>query len=186
MDRREAIKRAALFVGGSILMPDILKAWGSPTIENSAFRISLAQENTLAEVCETIIPTTKTPGAKAAGVPDFIKKMLADCYEKAQSDAFMKGLDKLDADAKAQFNKSFADITAQQRIELLKSVEKQAYEDRKASPRTPQFFFIAKELTVTGFFTSEIGCTQVLRYEPVPGRYDGAAPYKKGDRAWAT
>lgn len=186
MDRREAIKRAALLVGGSVLMPDILKAWSSPTIENQSFRISLAQEATLAEVCETIIPTTDTPGAKAAGVPDFVKKMLADCYEKEQSTTFMKGLDKIDADAQSQFGKSFANITSQERIEIMKQVEKQAIEDRKASPKTPQFFFLAKELTILGFFTSEIGCTQVLRYEPVPGRYDGAFPYKKGDKAWAT
>ena len=87
MDRREAIKRAALLVGGSIMMPDILKAWTSPTITNKAFRISLTQDQTLAELCETIIPTTDTPGAKAAGVADFVKKMLADCYEKKVSDA---------------------------------------------------------------------------------------------------
>jgi Gluconate 2-dehydrogenase subunit 3 len=186
MDRREAIKRAALLVGGSILMPDILKAWTHPVIENKTFSISFLQEQTLAEVCETIIPTTNTPGAKAAGVPDFIKKMLADCYEKPSSDAFMKGLDKLNADATTQFGKSYADIAPEQRIELLKAVEKQAYEDRKAAPKEPQFFFLAKELTVIGYFTSEIGCTQALRYEPVPGRYDGALPYKKGDKAWAT
>lgn len=186
MDRREAIKRAALLMGGTILMPDIIKAWTQPTIENPSFSMTFAQDATLAEVCETIIPTTKTPGAKAAGVPDFVKKMLADCYEKAQSDAFMKGLDQLDADSKAQFGKTFAEVTPEQRIQLLKAVEQKATDERKASPQKPQFFFLAKELTITGYFTSEIGCTQALRYEPVPGRYDGALPYKKGDKAWAT
>ena len=70
MDRREAIKRAAIMVGGSILMPDILKAWNAPTvIENPFFKITAAQEALIAEIAETIIPTTATPGAKAAGVP---------------------------------------------------------------------------------------------------------------------
>ena len=199
MDRREAIKRAALLVGGSIMMPDILKAWTSPTITNKAFRISLTQDQTLVELCETIIPTTDTPGAKAAGVADFVKKMLADCYEKKVSDAFMAGLDKLEAASNAQFGKSFADVTAEQRIILVKAAETQAIEERanfkkqqqaggvsSTLPQAQPFFFIAKELTVTGYFTSEIGCTQALRYEPVPGRYDGALPYKKGDKAWAT
>ena len=66
MDRREAIKRAAIMVGGSILMPDILKAWNAPTvIENPFFKITAAQEALIAEIAETIIPTTSTPGAKA-------------------------------------------------------------------------------------------------------------------------
>jgi hypothetical protein len=43
-----------------------------------------------------------------------------------------------------------------------------------------------KELTLLGFFTSEVGATQALRYLPVPGKYDGNVPYKKGDKAWAT
>ena len=43
-----------------------------------------------------------------------------------------------------------------------------------------------KQLTLLGFFTSEVGATKALRYLPVPGHYDGNFPYKKGDRAWVT
>ena len=64
----------------------------------------------------------------------------------------------------------------EQRIEMVKEVE----------ASKSKFWKMAKELTVFGYFTSEIGCTQALRYEPVPGRYDGNFPYKKGDKAWAT
>jgi hypothetical protein len=42
-----------------------------------------------------------------------------------------------------------------------------------------------KQLTLFCFFTSKPGMTQALRHQQVPGRYDGAFPYKKGDRAWA-
>jgi hypothetical protein len=42
-----------------------------------------------------------------------------------------------------------------------------------------------KQLTMLGYFTSEVGSTQALRYVPVPGKYEGCIPYKKGDRAWA-
>jgi hypothetical protein len=41
-----------------------------------------------------------------------------------------------------------------------------------------------KELTLVGYFTSEIGCTKALRYVESPGSYDGNLPYKKGDRAF--
>jgi hypothetical protein len=42
-----------------------------------------------------------------------------------------------------------------------------------------------KELTMLGYFTSEIGCTQARRYVETPGHYDGNLPYKKGDKAFA-
>lgn len=125
--------------------------------------------------------------------------MLADCYEIPVGEAFMVVSDKLEVSSRAQFGKSFANINANQRFQFVKVAEMQAVEERnnaknlKASPvvtnvsvKTPPSFFLAKELTVVGYFTSEIGCTQALRYEPVPERYDSALPYKKGDKAWAT
>jgi hypothetical protein len=43
-----------------------------------------------------------------------------------------------------------------------------------------------KELTLSGFFSSEVGATKVLRYVAVPGKFIGSYPYKKGEKAWAT
>jgi hypothetical protein len=43
---------------------------------------------------------------------------------------------------------------------------------------------VLKELTILGYFSSEIGATQALRYAEVPGAYDGNAPYVRGQRAW--
>ena len=49
----------------------------------------------------------------------------------------------------------------------------------------PHYFTMMKQLTLFGFFTSEVGATEVLRYEAVPGSYEGCAPYN-GEPAWAT
>ena len=46
------------------------------------------------------------------------------------------------------------------------------------------FFTMLNQLTVWGFFSSEPGATQALRYVPIPGRYEGCIPYKEGDGAW--
>lgn len=198
MNRRDAIKKSALLFGGSLLMPDILKAWTHPAIENPYWRLTAAQDALIAEIAETIVPTTDTPGAKAAGVPAFIKKMLADCYREKYSSYFMKELDSVEADTKAKFGKSFVDATGDQRTEILKMYEQKAKTEaakfreeaqswgQSTLPGERPFFAVMKDLTVTGYFTSEIGCTQALRYEPVPGKYIGDYPYKKGDKAWAT
>jgi hypothetical protein len=182
LSRRDAIKKVALLVGGTLALPDILKAWGNLEIENPHFRFSPAEEDLIAEIAETIVPTTDTPGAKAAGVSKFIQKVVADCYEPADRNAFYSSLKNVDTLALNRHARTFVQCSPTERIDLLKKIEADYYADKKADP----FWGRIKELTVTGYFSSEIGCTQALRYEPVPGRYDGEMPYKKGDKAWAT
>ena len=50
------------------------------------------------------------------------------------------------------------------------------------------FILMTKELTMLGFFTSEVGATQVLQYVPVPGSYKGCVPLSEAGngKAWAT
>ncbi len=56
----------------------------------------------------------------------------------------------------------------------------------KEKPKTkPQFFAIIRDLSILGFFTSEIGATQAYDYLPIPGRYDGCVDLKEGQRLWA-
>lgn len=47
------------------------------------------------------------------------------------------------------------------------------------------YFRMMKELALLGYFTSEIGCTQALRYVETPGRFDPCVPYAPGEKAWA-
>ena len=47
------------------------------------------------------------------------------------------------------------------------------------------FFFMIKELTTTGYFTSEIGATQALEYLPIPGKFDGCMPLSPNQKTWA-
>jgi Gluconate 2-dehydrogenase subunit 3 len=176
-NRREVIQRLAIMLGGTIALPDILHAWETPSINNLEARFSPAQEALIAEIAEMIIPTTDTPGAKAAGVPQFIQTMIADCTNAVDRELFLSQLAAFDAETKKSKGKDFIACDNATRTELLKEQEKLG---------SKSFFPKIKSLTVTGFFTSEIGATKVLRYEAVPGRYDGAAPYKKGDKTWAT
>ena len=64
--------------------------------------------------------------------------------------------------------------------------EQKDYNKNKKPEDSNHYFSLMKQLTLLGYFTSEIGCTQALRYEAVPGRYEGCIPYTKGDKAWAT
>lgn len=90
ISRRELLKKSTLFLGGTLLLPDALKAWKSLTVENPDFIIGDIQSQLIAEIAEFIIPTTDTPGAKEAGVPAFIRKILADCYTEKIVKIFLK------------------------------------------------------------------------------------------------
>ncbi|MDX5437158.1 MAG: gluconate 2-dehydrogenase subunit 3 family protein, partial [Pontibacter sp.] len=142
----------------------------------------------LNEVGETILPQTSTPGAKAADVGSLMAVMVQDCYTKADQEIFMKGISQIDEASEKEFGKKFLKLDQQQRTKLLTALDKEQQQHQASKkPEDPNHYFrMMKELTLFGFFTSEVGATQALRYVAVPGRYEGCMPYKKGDRAWAT
>ncbi len=150
------------------------------------------QDATVAEMADVIIPTTKTPGAKAAKVNEIIDVILKDCYKTADQKRFLEGLATTNKMSQDSYSKPFVQLANDQRIEVMKKLEADAKQERQAMSSGPAdkrynpFFYMLKDLTLTGYFTSEIGCTQALEYVAVPGRYDGCVPLKPGQKAWAT
>lgn len=99
----------------------------------------------------------------------------------------MQGIGKLNEAADKKYNKDFVDLSADEKHDLLVEIdaEAKAYNDSKGSSDPNHYFTLMKQLTLWGYFTSEVGATKALRYVPVPGRYEGCIDYKKGDKAWA-
>jgi Gluconate 2-dehydrogenase subunit 3 len=175
MNRREAVQRVALLMGGVLSAPLMAGVMGQVINTGNSVTVSAEQEAFLAEVADIIIPTTDTPGAKAAGAEKFIVRVMRDCYKKEDQDKFYAGLAKLDADSKAKFGKGFVELDTAQKNEMVKL----------ATVNDKPFFLRIKELTVTGYFTSEIGATKALAYLPIPGKFQGCVPLKPGQKAWA-
>jgi hypothetical protein len=187
MDRREAISRVGLLLGGTIIGGDLFIAGCKSTSKNIGSIFTKENIAYMNEIADTILPATKTPGAKAADVGRFMPVMVRDCYTPADQLIFIEGLTKVNEAAQQKFNKDFMNCTPIQRTELLTRLdqEQKAYTKNKKETEPNHYFRMMKELTVLGYFTSEVGGTQALRYLPVPGKYDGNMPYKKGDKAWA-
>ena len=193
MNRREAIQRVAVIMGGSLLGADSLLAnnidWEAIEGAGDSKGIGLfskAQVRLLNEIADTILPTTDTPGAKAAKVGQFMAVIVTDCYEANDQKVFQDGLVTLQDNCKKKYGKPFQRCTPGQRQEFLVALdqEQKDYTKNKKSGDAPHYFRQMKDLTLWGYFTSEIGCTQALRMVEIPGRYEGCMPYKKGDRAW--
>jgi hypothetical protein len=197
LNRREAIRRVSallggvVFAGGSGLLAAVEKAGsvqgatpGQFTVEQIAF---------LDEIAETILPVTRTPGAKAAKTGAFMALMVTDAYSPAEQEIFLEGMRSVENEMKKAGNASFMDSTQQQRLAVLTSLDheqKRVMDAREAADRGKKqpahFFRMMKELALLGYFTSEIGCTQVLRYVESPGRFDPCIPYRPGEPAWAS
>ena len=186
INRREALSRVALIMGGTVLGAEaFLSGCKTDTKGVSFTKDDIAFLN---EVAETIIPATTTPGAKEAKVGEFMQIMVSDCYEEKNQAIFMEGIKKLDEASKKLNSKGFMESTPEQRNTLLVALDKEAKDYQNAAkPEDPKHYFtMMKQLTLSGYFTSEVGATKALRYVAVPGKFVGSYPYKKGDKAWAT
>ena len=132
--------------------------------------LSSGQADQLAELVETIIPVTDTPGAKALNVHQFVQKMVADCYDKSAQENLQKGLDSLDGLAKKSFSKPFAEGDTAQRTALLTQLAKSTDTAQK------DFYSLVKNLTIRGYMSSEYVMTNLTHYQFIPGHYYGCVP----------
>ncbi len=169
MKRKEFLQRLLVVGSGVLIVPTgLLKACK----QTPKKRIALTKNDIplLDEIGETILPTTQTsPGAKAAKIGEYMFAMVTNCFSPDEQHTFLVGLDVLD-------DNLFLDKNTQEKLEFLK----------KMQIGKQYFFDMFKDLTVSGYFTSEIGATQARKYQAVPGAYKGCIPFKNGDLPWAT
>ncbi|KQR67647.1 gluconate 2-dehydrogenase subunit 3 family protein [Pedobacter sp. Leaf176] len=159
-------------------------------------KISLSQftdfKVLIAELAETIIPETDTPGAKSSGVQNYIINVLHNCTAKVEQNKFLNGLESVQGYAYDLFNKSFERCTLLQRTEILKHFEESdtyRYQilnkiNNKLVGRP--FFTLLKQLTVEGYCSSELGASQGLSYDYIPGNFIACTPLKPNQKSWAT
>ncbi|MCY4000470.1 MAG: gluconate 2-dehydrogenase subunit 3 family protein [Bacteroidetes bacterium] len=190
MDRRTALQRIAMLMGGTLSASTIAGVLGgcSAGDDGVVFRartLTDGKDELVATLCEVIIPETDTPGARGARVHEFIDNMLTDWYDQDEVDDFLNGLADVEQRVDGYGGKSFIHLTPQQQIQLLTDMETEAesWHDSGESSATP-FFITIKSMTLIGYYTSEIGATQELRINPM-GIYRADIPYSEINRAWA-
>ena len=180
MNRREAL----LLLAGTAAVPESLKAMGRAVharVRAGTLRTLTAHQNeTVATIAELIIPKTDTPGARDAGVPAFIDVMLADWADDEQRQMFTTGLANVDERSRSTYGKTFVTCTPDQQAEILQDLDYELAQLRDAKSDTSKNFFGAmKWLTLTGYYTSEVGATSELHYRVVPGRFEPCYPLEQ-------
>lgn len=183
MNRRDALSSVAVLLGGTIIGSKSFLLSGCSSSPEKVNKLFTAKDVALLEeIAETIIPETNTPGAKAAKTGAFMSLMVLDCYTPEEQKIFLEGLKTIDKAAEKKYTAKFIDLDKGQRKALLTEIDKENkdYDPAKNGDK-PHYFRMMKELTMLGYFTSEIGGTQQLTYVEVPGRWDACIDYKKGD-----
>lgn len=191
MERRDLLKLITAATGMSLIggtMALAQEMFGPDSTEGRAFNEpgSVLDDDEIAflnEVGEVILPRTETPGARDADVGAFMSVYVAGVYSQSERETFLTAVSEISARSEDQFGKDFLDLTDDEKVELITELDTEA---REASSEDPHYFTMVKQLTLLGFFTSEIGSTEAMRYNPAPGSYDGCAVYEEGQPAWAT
>lgn len=189
--RRDFLKRLSLAVGATtaaalVTEQNMAQAMYFHQLEGSGKRkhdlFNDSQKAVLFEVCDTILPPTDTPSATEADCHNFVEHQLVHCHSEQDQTNCKAALDFIESHARKAMSNSYTALTAEQKADLLNSVEKL----NGFNEEQKQQFKTLKVLIIFGYFTSEIGATQALNYQFVPGGYKGSIPYDENSKAWGS
>jgi len=202
MNRREFLQCAAILISGSSATQlgfslseeqQVYLASAPDYNTTSVDYFTPAQRRIVAAMTEIIIPRTDTPGAVDAGVPHYIELMVANWLSDGERAIFDSGLRDIEERIPRDYGSAFHQLDPKAQLAIMEDLESAAsgsawYDfgnvQREYISDAP-FICQLKELTIWGFFTSEQGGTQVLRYDPMPMYFDGDLPLSPDDSSWA-
>ena len=181
MDRREALKASSLLLGYTLTGGAAAALMGGCKAETSTdwkpSTFSKDEAELMAELCETILPKTNTPGAKDALCHRYIDEMLTHFYDSKKQGEYREALKIFNDKAKSKYSRAFVALNPNEREEILSIVAKEE-KDRKDGEGGIKIFKEIKGATISGYFSSEAGAKGGLcEFLPVPGPYQGCIDY---------
>ena len=168
-DRRTFLRGASVLMGHAGL-GQVMTAFAAEP--RKATWLTAAEMTTLQALVDVILPATDSPAASSADTHYFIDLAIPACATPDAQKTFRAGLAAM---------KDFAGLRPAEQVTRLKA---RAAADM-ALAYDQSFFKILKDYTLCGYFLSEIGATQALAYERVPGGFQGDVPLAANQKAWA-
>lgn len=188
IDRREMLKTLTLMTGyaitagaASAFLSGCKSDASSMPIGSTTSVLTDDQIKTIAAIVDRIIPKTDTPGAVDAGVDQYISLAVNKFYTAEDQKKFLENFARFDKLATDKYKKTFAQLNDQNKDDILKILA----EEWKKNDKDPHIFKEIRDLTVTGYCTSEAGATQLLKYDPIPGPYKGCIDRASVGGVWA-
>jgi hypothetical protein len=173
-NRRIAIQQLLLIWAGVALLPSCLQNEQKVSIPLNLIRITADDESMLAELAETILPKTDTPGAKDLSAHLFALKMVNDCYTKPNQEKYIQGMKDFESYVMKKTGKSFTENNASERQAIVAELDQQ----KTATDGMAFFYQSTKKLTIQAYTTCEYYLTKIRGYKMIPGRFQGCIPLK--------
>lgn len=177
-------------IGGTIIGPGIfgvLKGCRNHTgVTWEPVLFSNYQAELTSVLADIILPPDDKPGARELDVPQFIDRYVNEVYTKNEQDSFLEGLDSFNISVRESYDRDFVNLDPEERHKFVadKNEESLSSENRSSEH---SFFLNFKELTLMGYFNTEVGATEVLQYQMNFEVYIGCAPLEEvGGKNWAT
>jgi len=202
MNRREFLQCAAILISGSsaarlgfsLSEEQVVYLATAPDYNATAVDyFTPVQRRIIAAMAEVIMPRTETPGAIDAGVPHYVELMVADWLSDGERANFDAGLRDIEERIPREYGRAFHELGPGDQLRVMEDLDDDASDSawydfgnvQRDYVSDAPFICQLKELTIWGFFTSEQGATQVLRYDPVPMEFDGDLPLAPDESTWA-
>jgi hypothetical protein len=194
MQRRDVLR---IFAAGAVLpvfSPELFALFrqAQPPPGYTLRTLTPHQNDTVVAMAEQIIPATETPGAKGARVNEFIDVILTEWATLEERAHFLEGLADIDKQSQKLFGKNFVEASFEQQLTQLRAVDdatlagriSRAHHGNHVSQPDTQlqgdFWEVFKRITVHGYYTSEVGFTQELKLQIIPGAQHGCMPLGPG------
>lgn len=189
MQRRNALKLLVGAAGLPLLSTEALAFFQSvqnQVAQQATLKTFTPDQHAIVEtMAELIIPATDTPGAKAARVSEFIDLILSEWSKEEEKVRFLAGVDEVNRHSQVLYGKRFVDATVAQQSEIVRGLDDElmgalqlVQENRRGNRRPPEktFFYMMKQLTMIGYYTSQVGAQEELKYEIIPTSHEQCAP----------
>lgn len=193
MERRDAIRYTAVFLGAGLASSTILTMMQGCTVDTSddwapSF-FSKEESDFILELGETMLPKTNTPGAKDAMINRYLDTIRPLRFTESDNEAYKSDINTLMTQANAEMSKEFIKSSPEERLEWVKKTDTNAFTLLKNNPAMKNeerpFYLKLKEDILSAYFSSEAVAKNYFAYDPIPGKYEPCIPYTDIGKAWA-
>ena len=176
MNRRDAIKQSFLIIGGTAISTSVLSGLLVSCKTDTPLNwipefLAEDEAKTLTAALDVLLPSTGTPGALEAGVPEFWDQLAKNYLPAEDQQKFKDMLAAMNSDSESKYGKTFPSISKEQQTELLTAYDQAAFSEGEGEFAMNEFYEEFKEGACWAYCTSERGAQEHLTFNFDPRAY---------------
>ncbi len=189
LNRRQILDRMAVVTGGMVSLTVLAACDGGVTVPENTANIDLkalsqAHFDLVGDIADMIIPDTDTPGAKSVNVHYLVDELAANWMTEDDKNAFLNELTTLDDRIKAEYGQRFSELDNEKKALVLDQLGGEILSDIKSGEGN-HIYLTLREMIIFGYYTSEVGASEELIYDPIPGEYNGCTEFSETGKAYS-